>query len=901
MKPHQIGQPAVISHSPHSSFTLRLTVAALAAAGVLSSASVWAQATAPAALPASEPSAAAEASVVVVSGVRRAAQTAQKIKQDSDDVIDSIVADDIGKFPDTNVAQTLARVSGIQVRRDAGEANTVLIRGLPGIATMLNGREMFTTTGRYIQLADIPSTMLQRVDVYKSQSADLIEGGIAGVIDVRTNRPFDFKGYTLSATAGVKNQDKAHKTDPEGSAMISNRWKTGAGEFGALFGVSYVKNNYFEERAFETFPIQRDFLLPNLTGPDLVGLQAVFGERERTAQNIALQWRPNADLELYLEGINTNYKIASETDFFVGLPWWSDGAALRATKIAGTDQLDTLSARNANTILSTQANANETKTSQFAVGARWKVTPSLRATSELARTNSKYNWRNPILDTIINVPTVEIKTNVDGGAFVQYGGIDLADPNNSDLFALFDRYGRDTGSSTDWRADATFVPEAEGLFKEFSGGVRVSERKAESIKSFEGSTAAPGYRGDWNGAMQKSAASIPGLNCTAPTLSRNYGTQNWYTPCADYLRSNIGDVRQAVTDSSAARGIDPGSYFSDVEKNFAIYGKAKIGFDIGAIPVEGVLGVRVIKTDSDLVGKSLLNGAYVDTPISSSGTDVLPSASFKATLRQGLIARLALGKTLTRPDFSQLNPGTAYTASNGNTTQASAAGGNPLLQPFTAQNLDTALEYYFSPTGMVSATVFRHNFDGYIVNRVVDETFQGVKYQTTRPFNTDKGHLQGLELAYQQFFDKLPGWMSGLGMQANATYTEGGVTSSTNPSLEGKDFAGLSKYSYNIVGLYEKGGVSARLAYNWRSKFVQVYNDRPGNAGTAPARDLIAAPLSSLDGSLSYKFTPNLSLNLTGTNLLNYKYQDYWTDPAIYPRDTRRYDRTVGLSLAWRN
>lgn len=896
MTHHYNRQHAAMSLRP---FTLRLTVAALAAAGVLSNASVWAQAVAPASAPAAEPVAAT--TVVVVSGVRRAAQTAQKLKQDADNVMDSIVADEIGKFPDTNVAQTIARVSGIQVRRDAGEANTVLIRGLPGIATMLNGREMFTTTGRYIQLADIPSTMLQRVDVNKSQSADMIEGGIAGVIDVRTNRPLDFKGLTVSATVGLKNQDKAHKTDPEGSAMFSNRWKTGMGEFGALFGVSYVKNNYFEERAFETFPIQRDFLLPKLTGPDLVGLQAVFGERERTAQNIALQWRPNADLELYLEGINTNYKIASETDFFVGLPWWSDGAALRATKIPGTDQLDTLSARNANTILSTQAHANQTKTSQLALGARWKVTPSLRVTSEVARTNSTYNWRNPILDTFITVPTVEVKTNVDGGAFVQYGGINLADPKNSNLFALFDRYGRDTGSSTDWRADATFIPDAEGLFKEFSGGIRLSERKAESIKSFEGATSAPGYRGAWNPAMQKSAASIPGLNCTAPTLSRNYGTQNWYTPCADYLRSNIGDVRQAVTDTSAPRGIDPGSFFSDVEKNFALYGKAKIGFDLGAIPVDGVLGVRVVKTESDLVGKSLLNGAYVDTPINSSGTDVLPSASFKAKLREGVIGRLDLGKTLTRPDFAQLNPGTAYTASNGNTVQASAAGGNPNLKPFTGQNLDAALEYYFAPTGMVSATVFRHNFDGYIVNRVVDETFQGVKYQTTRPFNTDKGHLQGLELAYQQFYDKLPGWLNGLGLQANATYTEGGVTSSTNPSLEGKDFAGLSKYSYNIVGLYEKSGVSARLAYNWRSKFVQVYNDRPGNAGTAPARDLIAAPMSSLDGSISYKFTPNLSVNLTGTNLLNYKYQDYWTDPAIYPRDTRRYDRTVGLSLAWRN
>ncbi len=868
-------------------FTLKLTVATLAAAGVLTSASVWAQqAQAPL----------DDTAVVVVSGVRAAAQSAQKIKQNSDDVIDSIVADDIGKFPDTNVAQTLARVSGIQVRRDAGEANTVLVRGLPGIATMLNGREMFTTTGRYIQLADIPSTMLQRVDVYKSQSADLIEGGIAGVIDVRTNRPFDFKGFTLSATAGVKNQDKAGKTDPEASAMISNRWKNGAGEFGALFGVSYVKNNYMEERAFATFPIEKG---PALTGPDLVGLQAVFGERERAAQNIALQWRPNAQLELYAEGINTNFKIANETDFFVGLPWWAN--VIKTTTIPNTTQLDTMSSRNANTILSTQAHAAENKTSQFAIGAKWRVSPSLRVTSELASTKSTYAWQNPILDVIINVPTVEIKTNVNGQAYMEYGGINLADPKNSNLFALFDRYGNDKGSSTDFRADATYVPDAEGFLKEVSGGLRVSQRKAESIKSFEGSLSAPGYRGAWDPAQQIAASSIAGLNCTAPTLSENYGTSGWYTPCADYMRSNTGAVRQAVTGTTAARGIDPGSFFSDTEKNLAVYAKARIGFDLGARPVDGVLGVRVVKTDADLLGKSFLNGAYVDTPTSNSGTEVLPSASFKIKLRSDLIGRLAYGKTLTRPDFAQLNPGTAYVASNGNTVQASASGGNPALQPFTGQNLDAAIEWYFAPTGMISGTVFRHNFDGYIMSRVTPEVFQGVTYQTSRPFNTDKGHLQGMEVAYQQFYDWLPGWLNGFGLQANATYTQGGVTSSVNPDLAGKPFAGLSKFSYNVVALYERGPVSGRLAYNWRSKFVQVYNDRPGNAGTAPGRDLIAAPMSTLDGSLSYKITPNLSVNLTGTNLLNFKYLDYWTDKAIYPRDSRRYDRTVGLSLAWRN
>ena len=197
--------------------TLKATVAALAGAGLLSSASVWAQ-QAPAVEPATvesaqatqaqEAPAAATAdtpgmAVVAVTGVRRAAQSAQTIKKNNDQVVDSIVADEIGKFPDKNVAEILGRVTGVQVRREGGEAGGVIIRGLPGVVTLLNGREMFTSVGRSLYLADIPTAMLQRVDVYKSQGADMVEGGTAGVIDVRTNRPFDFKGFTSSVNTRV--------------------------------------------------------------------------------------------------------------------------------------------------------------------------------------------------------------------------------------------------------------------------------------------------------------------------------------------------------------------------------------------------------------------------------------------------------------------------------------------------------------------------------------------------------------------------------------------------------------------------------------------------------------------------------------------------------------------------
>lgn len=250
---------------------------------------------------------------------------------------------------------------------------------------------------------------------------------------------------------------------------------------------------------------------------------------------------------------------------------------------------------------------------------------------------------------MVTVPDVFVKTNVNGGAFMRYGGMDMTDPKNVYLFQYFDRYGNDKGASTDWRADATFTPDGNGMFQEFSAGVRFNKRDAESIKSIEGSAGAPDA---FNPATRVSVATLPGMSCTNRELSENYGTAFWYTPCASFLLNNTGDVRQAVTGSSNAKALDQGSFFSVNEKNYAFYGKARLGFDIGSVAVDGVVGVRVTKTDSDLLGYSMVNGVPVATPKDSSGTDTLPSASFKAKLRNDLVARLAYAKTLSRPEFS---------------------------------------------------------------------------------------------------------------------------------------------------------------------------------------------------------------------------------------------------------
>jgi TonB-dependent receptor len=145
-------------------------------------------------------------------------------------------------------------------------------------------------------------------------------------------------------------------------------------------------------------------------------------------------------------------------------------------------------------------------------------------------------------------------------------------------------------------------------------------------------------------------------------------------------------------------------------------------------------------------------------------------------------------------------------------------------------------------------------------------------------------------MGYQQFYDWLPGWLGGFGLQANYTWMRGETTTDGIT----RNITGLSKSSYNIVALYERGPWSGRLAYNWRSKFVDTYDQ--GGAGL----DLIVAPTKQMDGSVSYKINDRTTLTLDAVNLLDTEFKDYWNTPSVYPRDTRRYDRTIGLALRWK-
>lgn len=187
-----------------------------------------------------------QAEDVIVVGIRNSLEKAQEIKRNSDNVVDSIVADDIGKFPDNTVAAALQRVPGVQVVNNwNNEIASPLIRGIGDIATTLDGREIFTGVGRGFAFQDLPAEALSGADVYKSNSADLVEGGIAGVINLKRVKPFGFKeGWTVAANLRGMNGEQVDKIGLTGGVLVSNRWDTDKGEMGLLLDVSYSDQHF---------------------------------------------------------------------------------------------------------------------------------------------------------------------------------------------------------------------------------------------------------------------------------------------------------------------------------------------------------------------------------------------------------------------------------------------------------------------------------------------------------------------------------------------------------------------------------------------------------------------------------------------------------------------------------
>lgn len=853
---------------------------------------------------------------IIVTGMRASLSSAQNIKRNSQQLVDSVVAEDIGKLPDNNVVEALQRVPGIQVSpRARGESATVLIRGLPDVVTLINGRNIFSTTGRSLSLADVPADLVAGVDVYKSRSAQQLEGGIAGLIDVRTRRPFDFKGFEFAVAGREVYSEQPDTIDPYASLLVSNRWSTGIGEVGALVSVSFHQTRYRDQTIYgggyfgynpdnSRAPYTPGVPLdprgtaagePRVFRTDVIGAFDRIGKRTRPAVNATLQWAPDDRLTIHADGLFYGYRERGNgNQNFTSM----NGALLSPLQfVDDTKLVESLSIANGRVAQFGTAYKNKADRYQGALGADWE-SDHWKVASELSYTRSKATDISNNLDIDFIASRTDAVFN-DGSGTPRFSlpNDDIADPSRYYLSRLSTTRTLGDGQEWAWRADVSY----RSPFLIFSGldaGVRLSARDAES-DSFTQTVNCSA-----TGALRcysRKAEEFPGLMTITPgdffEGTRPF-VRRWATPTTDFLLGRIGELRQVFGLAPGDPAFQDTQHFDIREKNYAGYAQANL--EVGRL--DGQVGVRVIETDITSNAFLVLRGATEPVTIRNKSTDVLPSLALRYRLTDKLFVRLAASKTITRPSFAQLNPALTLTpAIPGQQPFGRGTSGNADLQPIRSDNYDLSLEWYIDRSNSITATVFRRDVSGFIQS--VTSNFEidylgpdNGTYQITRPENSGSGRLQGIEGGITLFPKGLPDWLDGIGISANGTYIDGtNKALSPLPGVTGFltiPFQNVSKYSATGTLIYEKGGFSGRASYVWRDK----YNAGLHFTGVNP-NFITNGQISNLDLSFSYEINPKFTVVFDATNVLKNLYQTSFDDPALYPRDTVLYTRTFALGI----
>ncbi|WP_245892372.1 TonB-dependent receptor [Novosphingobium guangzhouense] len=867
-------------------------------------------------------SAEAAGNEIIVTGIRASLSRAADIKRDAAQVVDSIVAQDIGKFPDPTTAAALQRVPGVQVT--VGGNNEIvnpLIRGLGDILTTLDGREIFTSDSRGFAFQDLPAEALSRVDVFKSNTANLIEGGVAGTIDLKLNKAFDYKEPTIAISGKLNYASNAEKLGPQVSALWTDRWETGIGEMGLLVNASWYDikfnrpSNYVaERRAGNVLGGEGEGMaIPISTG----GLNE-YGSYSRPQVNASFQWQAAPNLEVYVDGLYSAYRgkfatafyeyqlfnsdsvtnVTSDGNCFTGRVT-GDGFNPNSQQLADgaytSQELCNLTGGTFNNTSSfTSMQAKNHKTDSFLVAGGTKYDGGrLKLNLDLSYQRSLVRNETFIVDTGKKVDQVIVDfDNPDNTA-------SIISPGNAMGFAdgftfvngLYQEYTRSKGDLFSVKMDGSY--ETDTFLKTIEFGGRYADR-GTLFQQVQLSVAPPGGSGN----TLVTAAGVPDdFFVWAPGIPQINNGAHFMVPSRDYLLSDEGqaNLREFFGAPDGRPAFDPTRRFEANEKTYAGYVQGGYEFPLGAMTLDGKVGVRYTRTDRTISGTGVVDGTPVLTTSDTSDDDWLPNASARLQFGGGLQARVTYAKTIARPSFGSLNPGLNYIVSTNPNIRNGGSGGNPDLKPQMSDSFDATLEYYWS-SGYFAVGAYYRDIQNRVVNDVAAETIDGVVYNISRPRNVGQAKLKGLEVSGQTFFDFLPGDLAGFGVFGNFTIADSEIGG--NDPLAGYTLQGVSKYNFNAGLLYDRNGISARVVYTYRSKYFD--ENRTGSGDVRPADEPVwlnyVRPNGRLDFSLAYDVSPNLTFTVDGTNVLRSRYRSY-INQDYFIRDTRTDDSLYSVGF----
>ncbi|GAA0532515.1 TonB-dependent receptor [Rhizomicrobium palustre] len=886
---------------------------------------------------------------VVVSGIRGSLTKSAQIKRDSKQIVDVVSAEDVGKLPDNNVPEALAHVTGVQIERMHGEGSSISIRGLSSVATTLNGNAASSGSDRAMNLSDIPAELLKAVTVYKSRSADQVEGGMGGTVNVDLRRPLDLPfGWTLAGSVRGVYSDLGGTYSPYTSALIANRFDTALGEMGFLLNLSYTQNNYFEnfiesESPDPFFDKDQSTLPGNIhalnggvgpIAPYAINYGVEQGATTRPSVNLSTQWKANDHLDFVLEGAYISSKdklhrdrlhmvVRNGTYNLSNIQMMPDGQTLKSATFTSADGTSPV---------------NGGPESYFTRTNRDEFNTNLEAHYHFDRlqvnASAQYNWSSSKYFTLGTysrfqgatsaVVDVNSSTVLGGGPFVQFNNTDLNDVSQYRLFQLHDEVGHSKSQEFDTQADATYQVSEDWYLRSLQAGYRYSNRHTQ--KDF-------GYRDAifYDSATTKNnthympMSAFPSCGNASEKVKPDVSgadIPSWYRLSSSCILDNYAAVRNYIaTSPMASKGrydwssneppnIDLTNSYNDHEYTFAGYAQANWGANL-YFPVEGQLGVRAVQTWGDVLSTDYTdnqdakgNWFTTITPHSANKSyfDVMPNANALVHFSDKLQLRLSYFYQVDRPAFWDASAWQSINVPN-----KIIWAGNPDLHSMREHNYDASLEYFFGKAGQVSLGYFLkkpHGWFYYAGIPINDPSSPYNGYTLYQNRNAKPGTFEGLEFSTQSFFDFLPGFWSNFGASANGTL----MTSYTimydylNPKVN-TDLASVpgvynaenvSRYTYNLALFYDTPEFSARLAYNYRAKWrVSVWQDA---VAYSPYNDAT----SRLDAAVNFTPYKWVTFSVEGSNLLGENNRTQWGKDDKMPLGLRMQARTVQLSARFR-
>ena len=884
-----------------------------------------------------------ETEVIEVRGIRGSLARSMDVKRESGGVVDSISAEDIGKFPDTNLAESLQRITGVSIDRSGGEGQLITVRGFgPQFNTVLvNGRQVASENQtRAFSFDTIASELVKSLDVHKTSTATLQSGGIGSTVNVNTARPFAIGGFKVAGSVKTIVDENSDEATPQISGLISNTFDDDT--FGVLLAVSHQSRDTRLNQA------QMDGWLENVGVPNPVtesgqsyegnifsprnyDHKVTFEERERTNANLVLQYAPKDNLVITADALYSDFDVETNATSY--------GHWFTAPNITGVNGGNPVVDENGTVIdlyqevgLATDMHAKKfdrlTDSKSLGLNFDWDYNENLNLEFDLSHSSASRDANNgrgnqlsligyanrvrfQVDDNLLPVASMFESANpniysgqqeLDGVAYnpaIAPDGVqDYLSTDNSRAHVMLRRGWAVEDTVDQLRFDGTWVEDGDsGLVSVKFGGQFSSETK-ELVR------------------VDNEGVGIHCLYCGYPDLPTiPDASQYVFDAGSDFLSDVSGSGRmptqwlahdgeahfayleqayqQANGESVSFDAVRRNKSFEVTEDNIAFYIEMDFEGELAGMPIFATGGIRyeqtevdVAGTDAPVQGLTILDEtemlAQFGAPQAvSADTDydaVLPNFSAKLEVTDEVIARIAASRTLTRPTLDSMSPVTVITTTRqgGDLTSTS---GNPALEPFTSDNLDLSLEWYYDTASYMSIGYFTKNVSNFIVNTQVAKTFEltdssllkdpstgddtgapdsgdsVATFTNTLPSNGESAVVDGWEIAFQHSFEE-----SGFGIMANATLVDSNAD--LDPYDINQTFAltGLSD-SLNLVGFYEKGPVQLRLAWNWRDEFVQSLTQTNGNGPT------IVEDYAQLDISGSYDITDDISVFFEGINL----------------------------------